>query len=59
MDFESVLAKATAKRVFVVAIVGHGHKHDATLTAYQQAARKTLPGTSSGRYTSRWFRLTL
>ena len=26
--------------MFVVAIVGHGRKHDATLAAYQQAARK-------------------
>ena len=40
MDFEPVLEKATAKRVFVVAIVGHGRKHDATLVAYQEAARK-------------------
>ena len=39
-DFEPVLEKASAKRVFVVAIVGHGRKHDATLTAYQQAATK-------------------
>ena len=40
MDFEPVLEKATAKRVFVVAIVGHGPKHDATLQAYQNAAQK-------------------
>jgi hypothetical protein len=40
MDFEPVLEKATAKRVFVVAIVGHGAKHDATLRAYQDAATK-------------------
>ena len=40
MDFEPVLEKASAKRVFVVAIVGHGRKHDATLAAYRQAARK-------------------
>ena len=40
MDFEPILEKATAKRVFVVAIVGHGRKHDATLAAYQEAARK-------------------
>jgi hypothetical protein len=38
--FGEVLEKATAKRVFVVAIVGHGAKHDATLRAYQQAAAK-------------------
>jgi TctA family transporter len=40
MEFEPVLEKATVKRVFVVAIVGHGRKHDATLTAYREAARK-------------------
>ena len=38
--FGEVLEKATAKRVFVVAIVGHGAKHDATLQAYQSAAQK-------------------
>jgi hypothetical protein len=40
MDFEPVLEKATAKRVFVVGIVGSGPKHDATLRAYQDGARK-------------------
>ncbi len=40
MAFEPVLEKATAKRVFVVAIVGSGPKHDATLKAYQEGARK-------------------
>jgi hypothetical protein len=40
MEFEPVLEKATAKRVFVVAIVGSGPKHDATLQAYQEGARK-------------------
>ena len=40
MDFEPVLEKATAKRVFVVAIVGSGPRHDATLQAYQEGARK-------------------
>ncbi len=40
MDVEPVLEKASVKRVFVVAIVRHGRKHDATLAAYQQAARK-------------------
>ncbi|HEV2239684.1 MAG TPA: hypothetical protein VGR98_01455 [Streptosporangiaceae bacterium] len=40
MEFEPVLEKATAKRVFVVAIVGSGPKHDATLRAYQEGARK-------------------
>lgn len=40
MDFGPVLEKASAKRVFVVAIVGSGPKHDATLRAYQQAAAK-------------------
>ena len=38
--FGDVLEKATAKRVFVVAIVGHGPKHDATLQAYQSAVQK-------------------
>ena len=41
-EFEPILEKATAKRVFVVAIVGHGRKHDATLAAYQVAAGKNL-----------------
>jgi hypothetical protein len=49
MDFEPVLEKATAKRVFVVAIVGHGRKHDATLAAYQQAARKNAAQDKFGR----------
>jgi hypothetical protein len=40
MEFAPVLEKASAKRVFVVAIVGHGPKHDATLAAYQGAAKK-------------------
>lgn len=39
-QFSSILEKATAKRVFVVAIIGHGPKHDATFHAYQQAATK-------------------
>lgn len=37
-EFAPVLEKATAKRVFVVAVVGHGKWHDATVKAYQQAA---------------------
>jgi hypothetical protein len=49
MEFESVLEKATAKRVFVVAIVGHGRKHDATLVAYQQAARKNAAQDKFGK----------
>jgi len=40
MDFEPVLEKATAKRVFVVAVVGAGPKHDATVRAYQEGAMK-------------------
>jgi hypothetical protein len=40
MEFEPVLEKATAKRVFVVAIVGHGQRHNATVQAYTEAARK-------------------
>ena len=39
-EFGPVLEKATAKRVFVVAIVGHGTAHDATVRAYQQAAER-------------------
>jgi hypothetical protein len=49
MEFEPVLEKATAKRVFVVAIVGHGRKHDATLTAYRAAARKNLAQDKFGK----------
>jgi hypothetical protein len=49
MDFEPVLEKATAKRVFVVAIVGHGAKHDATLRAYQEGARKNQALDKFGR----------
>ena len=48
-DFEPVLEKATVKRVFVVAIVGHGRKHDATLAAYQQAARKNAAHDKFGK----------
>lgn len=40
MDFEPILEKADAKHVFVVAIIGHGDRHDATLRAYQQGAAK-------------------
>lgn len=40
MEFEPVLESATAKRVFVVAIVGHGKMHDATVRAYQEGAKK-------------------
>jgi hypothetical protein len=49
MEFEPVLEKATAKRVFVVAIVGHGPKHDATLTAYQEAGRKNVAQDKFGK----------
>ena len=49
MDFEPVLEKASVKRVFVVAIVGHGRKHDATLAAYQQAARKNAAQDKFGK----------
>jgi hypothetical protein len=48
-EFEPVLERATAKRVFVVAIVGHGRKHDATLTAYRAAARKNLARDKFGK----------
>ncbi len=43
MKFEPVLEKATAKRVFVVAIVGHGAKHDATLNCLP-GCRREEPG---------------
>src|SRR5580700_6261920 len=49
MEFEPVLEKASAKRVFVVAIVGQGDKHNATLTAYQQAARKNAARDKFGK----------
>lgn len=39
-EFGPVLEKATAKRVFAVAVVGHGQRHDATVRAYQQAAER-------------------
>jgi hypothetical protein len=48
-EFEPVLQKATAKRVFVVAIVGHGEKHNATLAAYQQAAKKNAAQDKFGK----------
>ncbi len=56
MEFEPVLEKATAKRVFVVAIVGHGPKHDATLKAYQEGASKNQAQDKLARATSRWSR---
>jgi hypothetical protein len=58
-EFEPVLERATAKRVFVVAVVGHGRKHDATLAAYQEAARSCPPACCSagtGRAGRRWGR---
>ena len=39
-EFEPVLEKASPKRVIVVAVVGHGPKHDATVREYQGAAAK-------------------
>jgi uncharacterized protein with von Willebrand factor type A (vWA) domain len=39
-EFVPVLEKASPKRVFAVAIVGHGTAHDATVRAYQQAAER-------------------
>ena len=48
-EFEPVLERATAKRVFVVAVVGHGRKHDATVAAYQGAARKNLARDKYGK----------
>ncbi len=49
MEFEPVLEKASAKRVFVVAIVGHGDRHNATLAAYQEAARKNAAQDKHGK----------
>ncbi len=48
-DHWPVLEKASVKRVFMVAIVGHGPKHDATLAAYQQAARKNAAQDKLGK----------
>ena len=39
-EFVPVLEKASPKRVFAVAVVGHGTAHDATVRAYQQAAER-------------------
>ncbi len=39
-EFVPVLEKASAKRVFAIAVVGHGTAHDATVRAYQQAAER-------------------
>jgi hypothetical protein len=39
-QFVTVLEKASAKRVFVVAVVGHGDAHDKTVRAYQEAAQR-------------------
>jgi hypothetical protein len=49
MEFEPVLEKASAKRVFVVAIVGQGDKHNATLAAYQEAAKKNAAQDKFGK----------
>lgn len=48
-QFSSVLEKATAKRVFVVAVVGYGDRHDATLRAYQDAARRNTAQDKFGK----------
>ena len=39
-EFGPVLEKANAKRVFAVAIVGCGERHDATVRAYRLAAQR-------------------
>lgn len=39
-EFAPILEQASPKRVFAVAVVGHGDKHDATVRAYQQAAQQ-------------------
>jgi len=48
-DFGPVLEKAGPKRVFVVAIVGHGDRHDATVRAYQQASKKNAAQDKYGK----------
>lgn len=37
-EFANILEKASAKRVFAVAVVGYGEAHDKTVRAYQEAA---------------------
>lgn len=48
-DFVTVLEKASAKRVFVVAVVGYGVAHDKTLRAYQQAAQRNQAADKYGK----------
>lgn len=48
-DFAPVLEKATAKRVFVIAVVGHGEAHDKTVRAYQQAAQRNQAADRFGK----------
>jgi hypothetical protein len=48
-EFAPVLEKATAKRVFVVAIVGHGEAHDKTVRAYVEAAARNQAADKYGK----------
>lgn len=38
--FEKVLEQANARRKFLIALIGYGPEHDATLRSYQMAERK-------------------
>ena len=48
-DFAPVLEGATAKRVFVVAVVGHGDAHDKTVRAYVAAAQRNQAADKFGK----------
>jgi hypothetical protein len=48
-DFAPVLEAATAKRVFVVAVVGHGDAHDKTVRAYVTAAQRNQAADKFGK----------
>lgn len=48
-EFEDALLSANAKRVFVVAVVGHGPKAQATVKEYQQAAAKNQAADKFGK----------
>lgn len=48
-QFEQVLLKASYKRVFVVAVVGYGRKHDATVRAYSTVAKRNQAADKRGR----------
>lgn len=48
-DFEPVLMSASAKRVFVVAVVGHGDAHDATVREYTNVAAQNKAADKFGK----------